>query len=58
MDRLAEDCVEGYDDILVSIDDDACNVRCVTAEDAVDIFKDGFRAALRQVQSETTAREE
>lgn len=58
LNELAEDCVEGYDDILVSINDDVCNVRCVTTEDAVDIFKDGFRAALRQVQSESLTNKE
>lgn len=61
LNELAEDCVEGYDHIQVIMHDDnghytGSNEDCVTYQQAEQIFKDGFRAALRQVQSEYFAK--
>lgn len=56
LDELAEDCVESYDDIVVYTDKDAdtYNMRGVFYEDAVEIYKDGFREALRRLNEEIT----
>lgn len=55
LDELAEKCVDSTDQISVRMDDGDYCQDCVTWEDAKEIYKDGFREALRQIQSEYTS---